>query len=103
MTTTEHTDDITSIVRPHETKMIIDGQLVDASNGETFPVYDPATNKVLANVPKGTTEDVDRAVASAQVAYESEEWQKMSANKRGRLLHGLAALIRRDHQAVGNG
>ncbi|MEO8954877.1 MAG: aldehyde dehydrogenase family protein [Ktedonobacteraceae bacterium] len=100
MTTTEHTDDIATIVRPHETKMVIDGQLVDASNGETFPVYDPATNKVLAHVPKGTTEDVDRAVASAQKTYESEEWQKMSANKRGRLLHGLAALVRRDHERL---
>ncbi len=100
MTTTEHTDDITTIVRPHETKMVIDGQLVDASNGETFPVYDPATNKVLANVPKGTTQDVEQAVASTQAAYDSSEWQKMSANKRGRLLNGMAALIRRDHERL---
>ena len=103
MTTTDSgTDitDITAIVRPHEAKMIINGQLADASNGETFPVYDPATNKVLAHVPKGTTDDVDRAVASAQAAYEGEDWQKKSANKRGRLLHALAALVRRDHERL---
>ncbi len=92
--------DIAAIVRPDEAKMIINGQLADASNGETFPVYDPATNNVLAHVPKGTIEDVDRAVASAQAAYESVEWQKMSANKRGRLLHGLAALVRRDQERL---
>ncbi len=103
MTTTDSgtgITDVTAIVRPHEAKMVINGELADASNGETFPVYDPATNEVLANVPKGTTEDVDRAVASAQAAYESEEWQKMSANKRGRLIHALAALVRRDHERL---
>src|SRR5579863_1377324 len=103
MTTTNQSDDVTNIaaiVRPHEMKMVIDGQLVDASDGETFPVYDPATNQVLAHVPKGTLEDVEKAVLSAQLAYESEEWRKMSANKRGRLLHGLAALVRRDHERL---
>src|SRR5579863_893860 len=103
MTTTDSgtgIHDITAIVRPHEAKMIINGQLADASNGETFAVYDPATNNVLAHVPKGTTEDVERAVASAQAAYESAEWRKMSANKRGRLLHGLATLVRRDHERL---
>ena len=100
MTTIDHTNDSATIVRPHEVKMVINGQLVAASNGETFPVYDPATNQVLANVPKGTIEDVEKAVASAQTAYDSAEWQKMSANKRGRLLHALAALIRRDHERL---
>ncbi len=100
MATANQGFDVVGFIRPQEAKMVIDGRLVDASNGETFPVYDPATNNVLANVPKGTTEDVDRAVASAQAAYESEEWQKMSANKRGRLIHALAALVRRDHERL---
>src|SRR5690242_9104807 len=100
MDTTKSPIDISAIVRPQEAKMVIDGRLVDASNGETFPVYDPATNEVLAKVPRGTTADVDSAVASAQAAYESAEWQKMSPNKRGRLLHALAALVRRDHERL---
>lgn len=97
---THHPGDNEAIIRPDTAKMVINGRLVDASNGETFPVYDPATNTVLANVPKGTIEDVDRAVASAQAAYESQEWQKMSANKRGRLLYALAALVRRDQERL---
>ena len=80
--------------------MVIGGQLVEASSQETFPVYDPATNEVLAEVPRGTTEDVERAVTGAQRAYESPEWQSMSANKRGRLLHALAALVRRDQERL---
>lgn len=88
------------IVQPFEAKMVIHGQLVDASGGATFPVYDPATNALLSNVPKGTTADVDTAVTSAQTTYDSAEWQKMSANKRGRLLHALASLIRRDAQRL---
>jgi betaine-aldehyde dehydrogenase len=98
MATANQGFDVVGFIHPQEAKMVIDGRLVDASNGETFPVYDPATNNVLANVPKGTTEDVDRAVASAQKTYDSQEWQKMSANKRGRLLNALAALVRRDHE-----
>ena len=100
MATANQAFDVAGFIRPQEAKMVIDGRLVDASDGETFPVYDPATNNVLAHVPKGTTEDVDRAVASAQATYESEEWQKMSANKRGRLIHALASLVRRDHERL---
>jgi len=100
MATANQGFDVVGFISPQEAKMVIDGRLVDASNGETFPVYDPATNNVLAHVPKGTTADVDRAVVGAQKTYESEEWRTMSANKRGRLLHALAALVRRDHERL---
>ncbi len=89
---------ISTTARPIVARMVIHGQLVAASNNETFPVYNPATNDLLANVPKGTLEDVEKAVQSAQTAYDDQEWQKMSANKRGRLLYAFAALVRRDQE-----
>ncbi|QBD76121.1 aldehyde dehydrogenase [Ktedonosporobacter rubrisoli] len=100
MQTTEQMIDISMFEFPLAPAMIIAGQETMASNEQTFPVYEPATNRLLANVPRGTIEDVERAVASALSAYESPEWQQMSANKRGRLLNALAALVRRDLQRL---
>ena len=31
-------------------KILIDGEWVNAASGQTFPVYDPSTGAVLANV-----------------------------------------------------
>jgi acyl-CoA reductase-like NAD-dependent aldehyde dehydrogenase len=92
--------DISTLARPLVAKMVIDGQFVTASQGEIIAVYEPATNQLLATVPKGTIQDVEQAVTSAQAAYESLEWQKMSANKRGRLLSTFAGLVRRDHERL---
>jgi acyl-CoA reductase-like NAD-dependent aldehyde dehydrogenase len=89
---------ISTTARPIAARMVIHGQLVAASNNETFPVYNPASNELLAKVPKGTLEDVEQAVQSAQTAYDNPEWQTMSANKRGRLLYAFAALVRRDQE-----
>ena len=46
--------------------MLIGGKLVPAASGKTFPVYNPATGTVIANVPEGEKADVDLAVAAAR-------------------------------------
>ena len=46
----------------------IDGELVDASSGETEAVINPATGEEIARMPLSTAEDVDRAVAAAKRA-----------------------------------
>src|SRR3712207_7027623 len=46
-------------------RMFIDGRPVEASTGEATPVVNPATEEVIAEVPKGTVQDVDRAVEAA--------------------------------------
>ena len=47
-------------------KMFIGGEFVDSSSGETMEVLNPATGEVIAEVPQGTAEDVERAVAAAE-------------------------------------
>jgi hypothetical protein len=47
-------------------KMLIGGQWVDAASGKTFDTYNPATGEVLARVPEGDREDIDRAVKAAR-------------------------------------
>ena len=43
-------------------KMFIGGEWVESSSGETMEVLNPATGEVIAEVPRGTAEDVERAV-----------------------------------------
>jgi acyl-CoA reductase-like NAD-dependent aldehyde dehydrogenase len=73
--------------------MIIGGQEVASSSGETMDVVNPATNEVFATVPRCTEADVDRAVAAARQAFRGD-WAKVSASKRNRLMMRLAELVR---------
>jgi acyl-CoA reductase-like NAD-dependent aldehyde dehydrogenase len=75
--------------------MIIGGEQVAAADGGTFDVVSPVTGQLIARVPKGGPEDVDRAVAAAQRAFDGE-WHTWSQTRRGQALHRLAALTR-DH------
>ncbi len=51
--------------------MLIDGQWVDASNGECMEIRNPGTGEILGTVPKATVQDVERAVAAAQKGKEA--------------------------------
>ena len=74
-------------------KMFVNGRWVNAASEKTFPVYNPATGEVMANIAAGDREDVDRAVHAARRAFETGPWTKMSASERGRLVWKLADLI----------
>lgn len=72
----------------------INGQWAPASSGETFPVYDPSTEAVIAHVASGTATDVDKAVQAARTAFDSGPWAQTNAAERGRILFKLAEKIR---------
>ena len=59
-------------------------------------LIEPATGERLASIPKGTAEDVDRAVRAAERAFAGGKWRTMNTRDRGRVLFRLAQLIR-DH------
>ncbi len=75
--------------------MLIDGEWVPARSGKTFEVKNPATDEVLARVPDGAAEDVDRAVKAARRAFD-EAWRDVTAQERGRILLRLAEVVRRE-------
>jgi len=58
------------MVRAGAPCLMIDGKLVDAASGKTFPDYNPATGTVLAQVAEADAEDVDRAVKAARRAFD---------------------------------
>ncbi|MEO8571537.1 MAG: aldehyde dehydrogenase family protein [Chloroflexota bacterium] len=79
------------------TRMIIGGESVEAADGQTFDVVNPATGEVIATAPQGGPADVDRAVEAARRAFDDRKgWASWAAGKRGRALAKLAALVK-DH------
>ena len=74
----------------------IDGKWADGSAGETFPVYDPSTEEVIANVASASAADVDRAVKAARTAFDSGPWSTTTAQDRGRILLKFAEKIRQN-------
>jgi aminobutyraldehyde dehydrogenase len=72
-------------------KQFIGGEFVDSSTGETMEVLNPATGEVIAEVPRGSAEDVHRAVDAAKTAW--EEWQGKTPKDRMELLLKLADVI----------
>ena len=78
-----------------DVKMLIGGEQVDALDGQTFEVHNPATGEVIANVPLGGKADVDRAVEAALKAFDGP-YSKWSAAKRGRTLQKFADLVKKN-------
>jgi acyl-CoA reductase-like NAD-dependent aldehyde dehydrogenase len=73
-------------------KMLIDGKWLEAASGETIASPDPATGKVIGQVPAGGEPDVNMAVIAARRAFNGS-WRKITPYERGRLLQKAASLI----------
>ncbi|KAJ4263218.1 hypothetical protein NW764_016199 [Fusarium oxysporum] len=78
-----------SLLQP---RMLINGDLVYASDGKTFPLYNPATRRKVADAPEATLDDTNAAVAAAKAAFPA--WPNLSPAQRGSYLKKSAALIR---------
>ncbi len=57
-----------------ETRNLIDGRLVNAEGGGTFPNINPATEEVLGVTADGTRADMDRAIGAARRAFDETDW-----------------------------
>ncbi len=62
----------------------VDGQWVDASDGATIPVVNPADGTTIGTVPRATVADVRRAVAAAEAAL--PDWRDRTAKARAVIL-----------------
>src|ERR1700674_2703723 len=67
-------------------QMFIGGKWTDSSGGDDQEIINPAAGKVIAHVPKGTAEDVDRAVAAARKAYDDVWFDSTPRDRSERLL-----------------
>ena len=71
---------------------LVGGERAESAQGRTFTTIDPSTGRDIAEVAQGGAEDVDRAVRAARDALEGP-WAKLSAARRGALMHALAELV----------
>src|SRR5437763_14958817 len=69
-------------------KMFVDGRWVEAESGELFNADSPATGEVIAQVPKGTRADAQRAVEAAHRARGA--LAKLQGFERTKRLHRIA-------------
>ena len=74
----------------------VNGQWVSSTSGETFPVYDPSSEEVIAQVASSSSPDVDKAVQAARAAFDSGPWATTTAQDRGRILFKLAEKVRQN-------
>jgi 1-pyrroline dehydrogenase len=72
-------------------KNFVGGEWVDAVEGGTMEVLNPSTGEVIAEVPRGTGADVDRAVEAAKKAL--PDWLETTPGERSEALLKLAAAI----------
>jgi len=73
-------------------KMLLDGRFIDSQTREWQDVVNPATQEVLAQVPFSTDAEINAAVASAKLAYQS--WKHTPLAARARIMLKLQALVR---------
>jgi acyl-CoA reductase-like NAD-dependent aldehyde dehydrogenase len=71
-------------------RIFIDGKWVPSSGTEVLEVVNPATEETIATVPRGTAEDVDRAVQAAARAFAT--WSQSPVQQRVEVFRKLARL-----------
>ena len=73
------------------TKGYVNGQWVDAGDGATFDVTNPARGDVICTVADLTRNDVNGAIATAQVAQ--KKWAALTAKERANILRSWYDLM----------
>ena len=58
----------------HESRMLIDGVLVEADSGQTFENVNPATEEVIGEVADASAAEMQRAIAAARRAFDEADW-----------------------------
>ena len=72
-------------------QLYINGDWVDADNGATMDVFNPATREQIIAIPNAGADETRRAIAAADVAFES--WRKLVAKERSAILKRWFHLI----------
>lgn len=80
-------------------KQLIGGEWLDATNGGTWDVLNPANESVVETVPFGTAADCDLAIEAAAKAFPG--WSRATPYERGAVLEKAASLIRANAETLG--
>src|SRR5256886_2119012 len=80
-------------------KMFVDGKWVESESGQFFDADSPATGEVIAQVPKGTRADAQRAIEAAHKARGA--MANLKGFERSRRLHRIAEAIEKRSDELG--
>ena len=75
-----------------ESRMLIDGKLVDAEDGRTYDNINPATEEIIGPVADASVGDMERAITAARRAFDETAWSTDGAFR--------AACLRQLHDAL---
>ena len=79
-------------------KMFVNGEWIASQTDETISVVNPATEKVIASVPKASREEAKAALEAAEDAQ--PKWEDLAPIQRAAFLFKTAQLIRRDKERL---
>ncbi|MCW2984327.1 MAG: aldehyde dehydrogenase [Conexibacter sp.] len=71
------------------------GAWVEPEGAELVPVVNPATEDVIARVPRATVPEAERAIGAARNAFDDGPWPRMSPKERSVVIRQLADGLRR--------
>lgn len=74
-------------------KMLIGGELVDASDGARRESIDPGSGELVGTCPQASVRDAQQAVDAASRAFESGVWSGMDPKERARIMMDLSDRI----------
>ena len=72
--------------------LFINGEFIPAVDGKYFDTINPSNEKKIAEVAEAGKADIEKAVASAQKAYD-KTWSKMHPKERGKYIYRIARLL----------
>ena len=78
-------------------KLLIDGQMVDGD--AVMDVINPATEEVLAQCPRASKAQLDKAVAAAKAAFPA--WSRTSPAERKKALNAIADIVEANAAELG--
>lgn len=77
-------------------QLFVDGEWRAPAQGRRLPVINPATEAQIGEIPAGTAEDVDAAVAAARAALRrnrGRDWARAPGAVRAKYLRAIAAKV----------
>src|SRR5271156_2660587 len=74
----------------------INGEFCVSASGKYFPVIDPSTEEIIAEVPEAGEADVNRAGAAAGGVFDGGGGPQPTGEERGRIFFRLAEGIRKE-------
>ena len=83
----------------HASRLLVDGQLVEAEGGRTYVNVNPATEEPIGPVPDATPGDMDAAIGAARRAFDESDWST-DLDLRSRCLRQLQAALEKHKEEL---